>query len=217
MDDTGGGGDVEAAGGPDGNPADVGASLTPGRYDSLDEIAGREPEVLFGAGVPQSRESVPVGCGPAVRAASGYPREPRTTTVSLASATAAQPPAESPDLTVIPIQRACTRWDPAQPFDASLVFEVDGSEAALDLNLPVMTGLLGDLESLNRKRAIQAGWTTDDYPEEGEHDEKPSLTGRLLASHTAVQAGLNRLPLSWQAILAGAVIAIIVLFAAIFG
>lgn len=150
-------------------------------------------------------------------AASGYPREPRTTTVSLASATAAQPPAESPDPTVIPIQRACTRWDPAQPFDASLVFEVDGSEAALDLNLPVMTGLLGDLESLNRKRAIQAGWTTDDDPDEGEQDEKPSLTGRLLASHTAVQTGLNRLPLSWQAILAGAVIAIIVLFAAIFG
>ena len=151
-------------------------------------------------------------------AASGYPREPRTTTASLAAATAAQPHAESPDPTVIPIQRAWTRWDSAQPFDATLVFEVDGSEAVLDLNLSVMTGLLGDLENLNRKRATQAGWTTDDDPnDDDDDDEKPSLAGRLLASHTAVQTGLNRLPLSWQAVLAGAVIVIIVLFAAIFG
>ena len=116
-----------------------------------------------------------------------------------------QPPAESPDPTVIPIQQARTEWDPANPFDASLVFEVDGSGAALDLNLPVMTALLGDLEDLNRKRAIQAGWTADDDPEEDD-DEKRSLASRFLASHTAVQTGLNRLPLSWQAMLAVAVI-----------
>ena len=148
-------------------------------------------------------------------AASGYPRTPRPPSTSLAAATAAQPPAESPDPTVIPIQQARTEWDPANPFDASLVFEVDGSEAALYLNLPVMTALLGDLEDLNRKRAIQAGWTADEDPEE--NDEKRSLASRFLASHTAVQTGLNRLPLSWQAILAVSVIVIIVLFAVIFG
>jgi hypothetical protein len=149
-------------------------------------------------------------------AASGYPRTPRPPSASLAAASAVQPPAESPDPTVIPIQQARTEWDPANPFDASLVFEVDGSEAALDLNLPVMTALLGDLEDLNRKRAIQAGWTADEDPEEVD-DEKRSLASRFLASHTAVQTGLNRLPLSWQAILAVAVIVIIVLFAVIFG
>ncbi|MEP6560423.1 MAG: hypothetical protein ABJD68_05015 [Nakamurella sp.] len=148
-------------------------------------------------------------------AASGYPREPRSPTASLASATAAQPPAESPDPTVIPIQQARTQWDPANPFDASLVFEVDGSVAALDLTLPVMTALLGDLATLNRRRAIQAGWTTDDDPEFD--DEKRSLTGRFFATHTAVQSGLERLPVSWQAILAATVVVVIVLFAVIFG